>query len=279
MFLLFGRIQSKPENHSIEGLLTKDERGFVLARRCCSGAKLAKIPINSMNYAYGLVVVMLNVDAVMTGTVKPFGIKGEPSGFLKTVRDSAVKIGALGLEGDEQADLKHHGGVDKAVMHYDYGHYAQWLHEAPHLKAYLQQRGAFGENISTTGMNEQQVCIGDQYRLGTAVVEVSQGRQPCWKINRKFDDDTMLAKVTSSVRCGWYYRVIEDGVVQQGDTIELLNSPFPMWTVTKVFGLLVGGDKDLAEMKALCELSVLSESWLERAHRRSQMLEKSKSEK
>ena len=131
----------------------------------------------------------------------------------------------------------------------------------------LRQAGAFGENISTTKLTEDITCIGDRYRLGTAIVEIAQGRQPCWKQAHRLMSKTVVATMVQSRRCGWYYRVIEEGVVATGDSLALIERPHPDWTVQRVIGLLIAGDgkADQAAVQALSSLDVLAENWRKRA--------------
>ena len=117
------------------------------------------------------------IDALLRGKALPYSRPGTRSGIHKTPVEGHVLIGELGLEGDEQGDPRVHGGIDKAVHHYAFEHYAAWRSELGNSPI-LQQPGAFGENISTQGLTEADVCLGDRYQLGTAVLEVSQGRQP-----------------------------------------------------------------------------------------------------
>src|SRR5690606_16433169 len=116
------------------------------------------------------------------------------SAIDKRPLEGAVRIDELGVAGDEQGDTRVHGGVDKAVHHYPFEHYATWRAELGELPA-LASPGAFGENISTRGLDEATVCLGDRFALGTAVLEVSQGRQPCWKLNDRFGVKDMARRV------------------------------------------------------------------------------------
>ncbi len=205
------------------------------------------------------------VRAVNLGHVVPF--RGdEGSAIAKTPADGAIDIGPLGLTGDEQGDRVHHGGPDKAVHHYPHDHYPHWrgvLGGHPLLTG----EGAFGENISTTGMLETDVCLGDRFRLGTALVEVSQGRQPCWKLDHRFGRAGVLAEVVRTARSGWYYRVIESGRVAAGDPCELTERPLPEWSVARCFNLLVGGGHkaDPAAVRALANQPLLAAPWRTRA--------------
>jgi len=208
------------------------------------------------------------VDQLLTGAIRPYGPNGEVSGYRKYRATGSIAVTATGLAGDAQADLKHHGGADKAVLHYAFDHYATWRSERPELQEHFAAPGAFGENISTSGCDETSVCIGDRYTLGSAVVEVSQGRQPCWKLGHRFDCPDMIKAVIATGRCGWYYRVVESGSVQVGDTIELTVRPYPNWTVAKVFQLLVGDTRNQQAFEELSQLNELAISWRERARSR-----------
>ncbi|MCT2399065.1 MOSC domain-containing protein [Novosphingobium mangrovi (ex Huang et al. 2023)] len=200
--------------------------------------------------------------SVQCGKVRSFQGPDKPSAIAKVPVDGPVRVHRLGLAGDEQADLTVHGGPDKAIHHYAHDHYGFWsevLGDHPLLLDY----GAFGENISTHAMTEETVCIGDRYRLGTALVEVSQGRQPCWKLDHRFGGLPVNARMVKARRAGWYYRVLEEGEVGAGDAITLLERPHGEWTVSRTFGLLVAGDhkRDREGLEALGALDVLAEPW------------------
>ena len=200
--------------------------------------------------------------AVLLGKVRPFRGDDEPSAIGKLPVAHAVAVGALGLAGDEQADRTVHGGVDKAIHHYPADHYDWWrgfLGNAPLLDA----PGAFGENISTTGLDESSVFLGDRFRLGSALVEVTQARQPCWKLDHRFGAKGVMAQVVKTRRTGWYYRVLEPGTVRAGDDLDLVDRPWPQWPLASLFGLLIGGEaKDRpADLRALRDVPVLAETW------------------
>lgn len=206
------------------------------------------------------------IDAVMTGAARPFTDKGECSAIAKTPVVGSVAIGLLGLAGDEQADLSVHGGPDKAIHHYPHDHYGFWQ-DALEGHALLRAPGAFGENISTLGLDEDAACIGDRYRLGSALVEISQGRQPCWKLGHRFGVAKVTAMVVQTRRSGWYYRVLEEGAAEAGDMLDLIDRPLPEWSVSKVFALLVGGGakSDPAALRALAAMPELAVTWRARA--------------
>jgi MOSC domain-containing protein YiiM len=181
------------------------------------------------------------------------------SGIYKDPVEGPVALGRLHFAGDGQADLRVHGGPDKAVLAYSAGHYAGWRDELG-----LDMRpGAFGENLTIEGLDERTVCLGDVYTIGTASVEVSQPRLPCWKLARKWDLPYLPARVVKSVRGGWYFRVLDEGRVARGDTVVRQARPFPQWTIARVFEAYIhGADPEAADALARCP--ALAEGW--RAH-------------
>ncbi|WP_166418771.1 MOSC domain-containing protein [Cochlodiniinecator piscidefendens] len=138
----------------------------------------------------------------------------------------------VGFESDSQADLTVHGGADKAIHHYAADHYKFWQSEG--LMARGTKPAAFGENISTLGLIEETLCIGDIFSAGSAILQISQGRQPCWKLNEHTGQKTMAYQFQKTGRTGWYYRVLESGSVQAGDKITLISRPCPDWSVAMV---------------------------------------------
>ncbi|SKB29267.1 MOSC domain-containing protein [Sphingopyxis flava] len=208
----------------------------------------------------------ITIDRVLTGKAQRFGDRGEASAIDKTRVAGPRRVGFLGIEGDEQADLSVHGGPDKAIHHYPRDHYPFWCEQLGD-HALLAAPGAFGENISTSGLTEEIVCIGDRFRLGSALVEISQGRQPCWKLGHRFGVASVPATVVSSGRCGWYYRVIEEGAVAEGDALEPVERSLPNWTVARVFALLIGGagKREPDALRTLAEMEALAASWRARA--------------
>ncbi|TAN02735.1 MAG: MOSC domain-containing protein [Rhizobiaceae bacterium] len=208
------------------------------------------------------------IRTLLAGAVAPLGDQQVPSGIDKQPLAGRHNVGINGLAGDAQGDTKHHGGPEKALHHYAFDHYARWRTDHPGLRPRLAQPGAFGENISTLGMTEADVCIGDVYRLGTARVQVSQGRQPCWRLNERFDNPAMARLVQETGRTGWYYRVREEGSVAAGDMIRLIERPLPDWPLTRVIDLLYRHTLDTAALAELAELPQLATSWRDLAGRR-----------
>jgi MOSC domain-containing protein YiiM len=208
----------------------------------------------------------VRIEALFTGKVESYAGWKETSAIVKTRCAGPVRLTYAGLAGDEQADKIHHGGPDKALHHYPFDHYAHWQTLAP-AHPLLMAPGSLGENLSTFGLTEDQVSIGDRFRLGTALVEISQGRKPCWKLGKRMDWTTLPALITRSNRCGWYYRVIEEGDVAQGDAITLMERPLPDWNVARVFSLIIGGahKTDRHALRVLADMPQLFDGWRQRA--------------
>lgn len=202
------------------------------------------------------------VRAVLTGVVRPFG-RGT-SGIDKQPRSGPVTVGPDGLDGDAQADLRVHGGIDKAVHCYPWSHHARWRTTLPPDAAglpLLDRPGAFGENLSIDpGLDETGVHLGDRWRIGSAEFEVSQGRQPCWKLNHRFGVSDMSRRVQDSRHAGWYLRVLEPGTVQAGDAILLLGRPHPHASIDRLLRVIAERDCDPATLRELLALP-LPASW------------------
>lgn len=207
------------------------------------------------------------VDALLTGRARRFGARGEASAIDKTPALGARRVGFLGIEGDEQADLSVHGGPDKAVHHYPRDHYPFWAATLGD-HALLDAPGAFGENVSTIGLVEDTACLGDRYRLGSALVEISQGRQPCWKLNERFGRTDMARLVQSTGRTGWYYRVLEPGIVAPQDSLVLEERRAPEWTLARIWRAFYVDTLNRAELSGIAALERLAEGWRDHARRR-----------
>ncbi|MES5815219.1 MOSC domain-containing protein [Pseudoxanthomonas sp. Soil82] len=199
------------------------------------------------------------IDAVLTGRAVDYTRPGSRSAIDKRAVEGPVRIGPEGLSGDEQGDRRVHGGPDKAIHHYPRDHYASWRGEVG-AHALLQAAGAFGENISTSGIIEADVCLGDRLRLGSALVEVSQARQPCWKLSDRFGIADMARRVQDTGRSGWYYRVLETGAVQAGDTLVLVDRPHPDWPLPRLSELLYRLTLDREELLGALALPLVP-SW------------------
>ena len=204
------------------------------------------------------------VIAIHIGKIAPLGPEGVPSGFVKQPVNGPVNVRALGLEGDEQADLSVHGGPEKAVYAYSLANYEPWRREYPQHAAVLIP-GAFGENLCIEALEESDLCIGDVHRLGTSLLQVCQPRQPCFKLALRFDDKFMPKAMIRTGRAGWYYRVLEPGVIQSGDPVLLEDRPNPDFPFTRLVELISNGKATHAELERLQNMKGLSSNWQRRA--------------
>jgi MOSC domain-containing protein YiiM len=220
------------------------------------------------------VMITSKIEALLVGGPVPFGSDGATSSIgSRTEANGSVPLTSLGFAGDKVGDPTVHGGHDKAVHFYPVEHYAAWAddfrksHAEPH--PHLQRLGGFGENIAAMGMTEDLVCIGDRFRIGSALVEISQGRQPCWKIDHHFGVKGMTAGVIRTGRSGYYFRVIEEGVVTAGDMIEQVECARHGWTVERAFQMLIGGlhkaDGADVALRELAGMETLAANWQARA--------------
>ena len=202
---------------------------------------------------------------LLVGQVAPLGDRGLLSGIDKYPVDRRLWLSREGLEGDAQVDLKIHGGVEKAVHHYPREHDDAWRGELGGLDM-LSRPGAFGENFSTRGLDESTVAIGDVFRVGDAIVEVSQGRQPCHKLNARFGVADMALRVQKTGRTGWYYRVRQEGFVARGDSLD--RPPVARLDATAPLANPLRRHLNVDELTAMLALAHLPERWRRYAQRR-----------
>jgi MOSC domain-containing protein YiiM len=179
------------------------------------------------------------------------------TGFYKAAVVGPVSVGHTNLAGDGQADLTNHGGPDKAICVYPQDHGDYWQAE---LGLPLPP-GAFGENFTTQGMVEADVCIGDIFTCGTTTLQVSQPRQPCWKLARRWQIKDLAARVEKTGRTGWYFRVLSEGTVQAPADLVLIQRPYPQWTITAANTAMRLRAKDAQAARALASCPALSAGW------------------
>lgn len=161
------------------------------------------------------------IEGLYIGELSTIGPANTATGIFKIPSEKTHQIGEMGLSGDIQVDKRVHGGPEKAIYHYPAEHYALLRQALPHLSEHFQP-GSIGENISTQGLLDTDVHIGDTFRLGSAIVQVSQPRRPCWKVNHKYGNAHIASMIMSEAISGWYYRVLETGQLRRGDSIELI---------------------------------------------------------
>lgn len=175
---------------------------------------------------------------------------------------SAVDVTARGVSGDGQADLEKHGGPDKAICAYSADHYDDWRERfgVAHLEF-----GAFGENLSLGHLDEHHVCIGDLWAAGDALIQVSQPRQPCWKLERKWRRETLINEVIATGRTGWYFRVERGGVLHRSLALTLVERPHPQWTIAAANNVW---HHRIGDTGGLARVPELSGSWRNALERR-----------
>ena len=180
------------------------------------------------------------------------------TGIYKESVAGPVWVRRLNLDGDGQADLKVHGGEHKAVYAYPLEHYAFWSRE---LGRNDLGYGQFGENLTVEGLLEEQVNIGDVYRIGKALLQVSQPRAPCFKLGIRMGDARFPARFTAANRTGFYLRVLEEGRVAAGDAIMLAERSGNPVSVSDVFRLRHGTGGTRAEYERAARIEALTPSW------------------
>ncbi len=210
----------------------------------------------------------MKIITLLTGKIEQLEPERVPSAIKKKATFKREQVLETGLVNDNQADKKHHGGPDKAIHHYAFEHYEYWKNVAGISKPEVLCEGGFGENISTVGMDESSVCIGDKYHVGSVVLEVSQARQPCWKLNLRFGHPDMSLMVQDSLRTGWYYRVLEEGWLQAGDAFTLLERNWPEWTLRRLLYVLYIDTQNKQLLEEMTHIAPLAESWKSIALRR-----------
>ncbi|WP_182026063.1 MOSC domain-containing protein [Vibrio rotiferianus] len=205
------------------------------------------------------------VNSVLAGKTVAFA-HGAKSAINKQVLPQRQHATELGFTNDEQGDPRFHGGIQKALHIYPSEHYPVWQQELGD-KAIFQSAGAFGENLSSSGVTEASICLKDKIRIGTTLLEVSQGRMPCWKLNVRFEQNDMARRLQDTLRTGWYFRVLQEGDIGAGDEIILCERPYPDWSLARIMGAVFTGCLDKTELSQLAELPLV-ESWGKLVERR-----------
>ncbi len=192
----------------------------------------------------------MNIVSVNVGRPQTLPWRGQlvTTAIFKTPVEGPVRLVGNNFQGDEQADLRVHGGPNKAVYAYDREHYEFWKAEMP---GYEFADGNFGENLTTVGLTDDTVRLGDQFRLGSAVLMAVQPRFPCAKLGLRFNDPKMTKRFASALRHGIYFRVLEEGSVQAGDAIELVEPSDVPVTIQDVVNAFYGLKTDEEKLEAM----------------------------
>jgi len=208
---------------------------------------------------------MIRLVSVQIGTPRSVGTaraedpmeRAFTSAIWKSPVTGPVIAGALGLTGDAVANTKVHGGVDQALLMYPASHYLVWESELGRPMG----PGAFGENLTVDGLDEESACIGDVLAIGAVRLEVSQPRQPCATLARRHQIRDMIAIVRGNGRSGWYLRVLREGTVEAGQSIEVADRPNPAWPVRRAAGVMHARGREPALAAELAACRGLSEGW------------------
>jgi len=202
----------------------------------------------------------MKILSVNVGLPREVDWKGKTvvTGIFKEPVQGRVRLRSLNLEGDGQADLTVHGGVDKAVYVYPVEHYDYWQQELPDAEL---PWGMFGENLTIEGLLENNVRIGDRFRIGTAEVMVTQPRMPCYKLGIRFGRTDIVKRFLASQRSGFYFSVVQEGEVGVEDTLEMISQDENPITVTDIVRLYTHESDDLNLLHRATEHPALPASW------------------
>ena len=205
--------------------------------------------------------------SIFTGQVRGLPETGRPTGMYKTPVQAPIALGVNGFDGDQQADLRVHGGPDKAVHLYPTAHYAKLAAKFDEAAA-LMQPGSMGENIATPDLDEHDVRLGDVWQLGSALIQVCQPRNPCWKIDERFGADGMALFIDQHLLTGWYWRVLQNGVVKPFDTLVLHEAASHAPTLHQAMTLWREHRPDWRALSALAETPGIAKVWQDKIKQR-----------
>ena len=200
------------------------------------------------------------VISVNVGLPREVNWKGRKvlTGIFKEPVEGPVMVAPLNLAGDKQADLTVHGGANKAVYGYPAEHYVYWRTELPEVAF---SWGYFGENLTTEGLREDTLCVGDRLRVGSALLMVTQPRMPCYKLALRFGRDDMIQRFLASGRSGFYFSVLEPGEVRAGSDIEIVSRDSNRVQVADIQRLYLGQNGDSGLLQRALNLSALPPNW------------------
>jgi MOSC domain-containing protein YiiM len=202
----------------------------------------------------------MKLNAVCTGKIKSYSWNDKvmASGILKLPIEGKVMVKTHGLVGDEQADLKHHGGYDKAVYGFSVDTYPFWQET---LKRDAIQFGEFGENLSIDELDEKKIFVGDTFTVGGCILQAVQPRKPCYKQEIIFKQH-LIEKFYEHNRCGVYFRVIQEGYIEEGGTFTLINSEKIKVSIYELFQVYKNkGHIEKSRARELASINSMSSDW------------------
>ena len=202
---------------------------------------------------------MNSITGLYSATIKFLKPDGDKTGIFKTPIETAT-LDKNGIVGDIQVDKRFHGGPEKALHQYALSSYPTIIDHFPHLEG-IAIAGSIGENISSNNLEDSGVFIGDIYQIGHAVIQISQPRRPCWKINRKFDTDLLAKFIANHCITGWYYRILETGNIKVGDNIELVKRHQHSISINELTRLSLTHRPDLETLNKAIQSPGLNQQW------------------
>lgn len=213
------------------------------------------------------------IDHVFAGGVEQLKPEGQYSGIFKQRLAVPARVDLHGIVGDQHGDTRVHGGPEKAVHQYAAQNYERLAQAFPQSAAALVV-GSLGENISAIGLSEGNVHIGDVFQIGSSVLQVSQPRSPCWKINHRFDAEHMSMFVAKERITGWYYRVLQPGFIEAGSRIELLERQARCFSIDQFWQIQLSHRPQVEDLIALASMPGLAKDWAGRLSERAKWLQK-----
>ena len=201
--------------------------------------------------------------SIFVGSIKALPESGRLTGIYKSAITDQIHLGFEGFAGDQQADRKVHGGPEKAVHLYPSRHYAKLAARFPEAATELVA-GSIGENLATNDLDESEVHLGDVWQLGSAKLQVCQPRNPCWKIDERFSSEGIALYIADNLLTGWYWRVLEPGLVGVGDTLDLLEQATNSMTLYQAMLLWREHRPDLRELQRLVDAPGVAGGWKEK---------------
>lgn len=208
-------------------------------------------------------IISLQVGCAKTygdAASKDFLNKEWQSASFKEVSSTPLFAHFTGLDGDEVADTLHHGGIDKAIFANSYENYAHW---ASFLGVEHLPFGALAENLTITGLHERSVMLGEVHQIGTAILQVSQPRKPCWKISRRWNHTAFTNEIFTSGLTGWYYKVLQDGIISSGDEVKVVSQKSAQISILEANDAFREPENYTSILEAILEIPSLAHSYKE----------------
>ncbi len=212
--------------------------------------------------------------SLFIGQVQALPVSGRPTAMYKTRVQGPIQLGFDGFVGDQHADLRVHGGPDKAVHLYPSTHYAKLAAKFDDAAGWLVP-GSMGENIATPDLDEHDVRLGDIWQLGSARIQVCQPRNPCWKIDERFGADGMALFIDQHLLTGWYWRVLQPGIVNLSDSLHLHQAASHAPTLHEAMTLWRAHPPQLAQLSELAQVPNIAKLWQDKIRQRVSYLQRS----